>query len=506
MDTSSRFALGLGLTLAAWLATRLPPRAFALTRPAALALDLFGPLAGFVWFLAITGRPALSGVLAAAVFGGFAFADYFKRRVLMEPAIFSDMSLLILMVRHPALYLAYVGYGRMTAIIVALAALIGGLALAERPIALWSPWQSPVAIAVVVALVWAIANPWLQLAAARLRRFAPTGDPERDAPALGALAMQLTHGVIARAERHGRRTAVAPAGPSGPRLTYLALARSTRPPVVLVQAESFFDARRLHPDIPEDLLPAFEACRASSLQWGRMDVRGRGGNTMRTEFDVLTGLTSDAVGLDWRNPYHAFAKAPVDSLAWTLKARGYRTLCIHPFDRSFFDRDRVMPNLGFDEFWGEEAFDGRVRDGRYIADQEVARVAESLLRSPEGLFVFVITVANHGPWTAPADARRPTLGPCAREHGAHQLLGFIEGLKRSDAMLARIAAAMSGRENPGLLAFFGDHLPSLPAPFAKLGFEDRSTDYFLWRDGEGQAPRRDCAAHELQGAILGALD
>jgi phosphoglycerol transferase MdoB-like AlkP superfamily enzyme len=235
-------------------------------------------------------------------------------------------------------------------------------------------------------------------------------------------------------------------------------------------------------------------------------VRGRGGNTMRTEFDVLTGQTAAAIGLDWRNPYHAFATAPVDSLAWTLKARGYRTLCIHPFDRRFFGRDRVMPNLGFDEFWGKEAFDGRVRDGRYIADREVARVTEGLLCGGDGLFLFVITVANHGPWTAPADAEGAAPGPCSREHGALQLLGFLEGLKRSDAMLARITAAMSRQSSPGLLAFFGDHLPSLPTPFAKLGFAETSTDYFLWRNGEGQAPRRDCAAHELQGAILGALD
>lgn len=503
MDASSRFALGVGLTVTAWLATRLAPRAFALNRPGALALDLLAPLAGFVWFLAITGRPALAGVLAAAVFGGFAFADHAKRRVLMEPVIFSDMSLLILMVRHPALYLAYVGYGRMAAAIAFLIAAIGGLLMLERPVLSWSPWAAPLAVGLAVGLIWAIANPLLQPAAARLRRLEPTGDPERDATALGALAMQLTHGVIARAERSERRLVVAPPDPT---LRLTCAVRSTRPPVLIVQSESFFDARRLHPDIPQDLLPAFEACRASSLQWGLMDVRGRGGNTMRTEFDVLTGLTSDAVGLDWRNPYHAFAKAPVDSLAWALKARGYRTLCIHPFDRSFFDRDRVMPNLGFDEFWGEEAFDGRVRDGRYIADQEVARVIERLLRHAEGLFVFAITVANHGPWVAPAEGWREDLGPRLREHGGDQLLGFLKGLQRNDAMLARITAAMSRRASSGLLAFFGDHLPSLPAPFARLGFADTRTDYLLWRDGEGQAPRRDCAAHELQGAILGALN
>jgi phosphoglycerol transferase MdoB-like AlkP superfamily enzyme len=314
--------------------------------------------------------------------------------------------------------------------------------------------------------------------------------------------MQLVHGVIARAERRELQLAVAPQSRAA---LFARPERVSRPPVVLVQAESFFDARRLHAQIPADLLPAFESCRRSSVQWGLLDVRGRGGNTMRTEFDVLTGLTVDSVGLDWRNPYHAFAKAQVDSLAWRLKERGYRTLCIHPFDRRFFDRHRVMPNLGFDEFWGEEAFDRSVRERGYIADREVARLLEELLRDGEGLFVFAITVANHGPWTAPAGGI-PGVGPYVRHHGGEQLLGFLHGLRQTDEMLAGIRTSMARHAASGLLAFFGDHLPSLAAPFARLGFNDTRTDYLLWRNGEGQSPQRDCAAHELQSAILGALD
>ena len=58
----------------------------------------------------------------------------------------------------------------------------------------------------------------------------------------------------------------------------------------------------------------------------------------------------------------------MDTLAWRLRARGYRTVCLHPYDRTFYGRDVAMPNLGFDRFLGEEAFRDAPRLGRYVSD------------------------------------------------------------------------------------------------------------------------------------------
>ncbi len=485
MLTCARILVGVGLALVAWRITFVPGQSLRRCWRA-VALDGLAPLGGFAWFLAATGRPLLSGALVLSILGALTFADRAKRRVLSEPALFSDLSLLILMVRHPALYLSYVGYGRFA---LGAAAIGGALAAAlvfEPAVGGWTPWVGLIGFTLGLGVIWAMAGPLLHPLVAQLRRLSPSGEPEADAAQLGALACLLAHGLIARSERAGRQAAACPQ----PQLQSPPVIRTRPPPVVMVQAESFLDARRLGPAMPSDLLPAFEQCRSSSLQWGRLDVRGRGGNTMRTEFDVLTGLPSEAVGLDWRNPYHAFARRPVDSLAWRFRALGYRTVCIHPFDRTFFARDQVMPNLGFETFLGEEAFEGGVRDGRYIADCEVAGLTERLLREQEGLFLFAITVANHGPWSQSAEGG--------------ELGGWIEGLKRTDAMLGAIAQVMSRRSDKGLLAFFGDHPPSLPMAFEALAYREPTTDYLLWRDGEGQAPRRDCSASELSRTILAA--
>src|SRR5204863_52509 len=76
-------------------------------------------------------------------------------------------------------------------------------------------------------------------------------------------------------------------------------------PVIIVQCESFFDARRLSPLIQRDFLAGFDACRASAGLFGRFDVPAWGANTMRAEFAVLTGVPESELGYDRFNPYYA---------------------------------------------------------------------------------------------------------------------------------------------------------------------------------------------------------
>jgi len=312
--------------------------------------------------------------------------------------------------------------------------------------------------------------------------------------------MLFSHGMIARAERTTRRAGAAP--PVGtPKST-----AAPREPIVLVQSESFFDARRLHADVPRDLLPTFDACSATALQRGLLSVPGWGANTMRTEFAVLSGLSDVELGFDRFNPYHAFARRPVASLAWELRARGYRTVCVHPFDRRFFRRDIAMPNLGFDAFLGPESFVGAACNGLYVTDEALAQRIVTLLGS-EGpnLFVFAITMENHGPWNGAVSGREPGRRVLAMAAPDAALRQYLDGLRNADRMLAVLSDALA-KEHPGLLGFYGDHLPSLPTVFDAVGFSDPRTDYLIWHPAGGERVERDLAAHDLPRAVLARLD
>ena len=67
---------------------------------------------------------------------------------------------------------------------------------------------------------------------------------------------------------------------------------------------------------------------------------------------------------------------------------------------------------------------------------------------------------------------------------------------------------MSGlerRQEAPVLAFYGDHLPSLPQAFSHFGFDEWGSDYVLWGGAEASARQLDLPAHRLPSLITDAL-
>jgi hypothetical protein len=499
-----QIAGGGALALAAWLIPRYVATARAARFPA-LLLDIF-PIALIGSLLLIaTGRPLFTGVVLVSLGAGFALADRTKREALREPVVFSEMSELPHVFTHPQLYLPFAG--PVLVVGGAVAAIAFCLAVLSFEPGLWHPGASLVVLcsAFVAAAGWLISRePALGAAAAALRGLGPTGEPFGDASTLGPFAMFLVYGIVARAERPARRARHAP--PPAP-----ALGRVRRPagvPLVLVQCESFFDARRLSPLVPEDLLSGFDACRESGATFGRLEVPGWGANTMRAEFAVLTGIPEADLGYDRFNPYHAFARVPIASLVWRLRNQGYRTVCLHPFDRSFFRRDLTIPALGFETFLGLENLGGSRRPP-YHSDPELAhRVLRVLDAEGPRTFVFAITMGNHGPWReagAPIDyGLRQSFDAMSLPQGG-ELLRYLDGLRQSDEMLQILLSGVRQRNGEGVLAFYGDHLPSLPQAFRHFGFDDTGSDYVVWHNGSSSARNLDLPAHQLPQVIVDAL-
>jgi hypothetical protein len=305
--------------------------------------------------------------------------------------------------------------------------------------------------------------------------------------------MLIVHGVIARAERPARRARlVAPAIASG-----IAASR----PIVLVQCESFFDARRALPTLPRDFLPGYDAACAGGGH-GRLIVPAWGANTMRAEFAVLTGSDEQALGYDRFNPYHALARGRIGSQVWRLRAAGYRTICLHPFDRRFFRRDLAMPALGFETFFGRETLGG-FRHPPYMSDPELAgHILRTLDAAGPRCFIFAITMGNHGPRLSNGPSINPTIAGLVDDDIPQraELLRYLAGLRHSDEMLQILIDGLARRDIGALLGFYGDHLPSLPRAFAHLGFDDWRSDYAIW-SAAGISRPRDLAAHELGGML-----
>ena len=502
------FFVGMAISLATWLGLRRMVGAWPFgpqpsVRAPVLLIDLFPCLAGFALFLLPTGRPILAGLAVMCLGAGMGVADRVKRAVLGEPVVFADRAELIEVVRHPRLYLAFVGTGRM--ILATLAILLAIIWVIDLEPPLWpvSPISAGInaVVAVVIGrLLFVIpsSRPLCDRLAAFYRRFEPSRDPVSDATQFGLLATCVIHATLARAERGDRqRNAQAKTWPALP----------ANGPILIVQGESFVDAGRLDPALA-DHLPHFARLQAEAVQSGKLAVPCWGANTIRSELAVLTGLSSDDVGLDRFNPYEHFARVPLPSLAQQARTAGYSTICIHPYDANFYYRDKVMPLLGFDRFIGIEGFAGAERNGPYVSDVAVAEcVARHVRDFGPRVLIFVITMENHGPWDAQHDSLPPTSLPEAWRGlpDAAETGRWLRHLQSTDAMIPILRDAIAASGSPGWLVFYGDHQPSLSGAFCAAGADDGRSDYAIWGSDGAPGDRMDIAAEEIAASLMKAM-
>ena len=279
------------------------------------------------------------------------------------------------------------------------------------------------------------------------------------------------------------------------------------PHIVAVQCESFFDARRVCKGVNANVLKNFDRLIKLSSQAGRLNVPAWGANTVRTEFSFLSGLAPASLGVHQFNPYRKLARQGVPTIASELKKQGYRTICVHPFSAKFYDRDEVFPALGFDEFIDIAAFSPKDRSGPYVGDLAVAaKVRAILLAASEPLFIFVITMENHGPLhqevVAPGDPERLYSSPPPPAYEEFTI--YLRHLQNTDAMLGECHAAINATGRRGWLCAYGDHVPILPGIYDANAFVDGRTDYIVvGAEVENKAPRfLDIAPEDLARVVL----
>jgi len=283
--------------------------------------------------------------------------------------------------------------------------------------------------------------------------------------------------------------------------------QSNLPHLVAVQSESFFDARSLYQGIRPDVLAEFDRLRDSAVACGKLTVPAWGANTVRTEFAFLSGICDDKLGVHRFNPYRAIAAGgDVPSLASYLKRLGYRTVCIHPYPASFYRRDRVYPRLGFDEFVDIRSFGDAMRSGPYIGDAAVAdRVAAILQEATSPVFIFAITMENHGPLhlerVVPADIDE--LYSMPPPDGCDDLTIYLRHLRNADRMIAKLRHALEQSRRPAGLCWYGDHVPIMPAVYERFGKPNGEVEYVYWSNRNEVRPRcNDLAANGLSMSWL----
>lgn len=433
--------------------------------------------------LLLTQRPVLSAWLTLSILAVLLVVNQAKFRALREPLIFSDVYLYIQVIRHPRLFLPFLN------IPLTIGAILGGLALLSLAISL-EPAITERGIELIyfypACLVLLLASLY---ASNKLALQTPISlEPAQDIQQHGFYNSLLSY-TLQAASTTNRQALQKTLRHNSP-FTSDSANSSTKvlrnSDIIVIQSESFFDARRLHSGINPATLQHFDQLKTTALRHGKLNVPSWGANTLRPEFAFLSGIDNQLLSYYRFNPYQ-YLQQPTPSLVSCLKQQGYYCIAIHPNSAGFFRRDKVFPLLGFDEFIDIADFNPAQTSGPYISDQAVQQKITEILEKYEGdkpLLIFVITMENHGPLhleTINAEEANPYYQHALPKYH-NDLSVYLRHLHNADQMLQNLTDYLHDYQRETLLCFYGDHVPSMPQIYDELGFSDGRTDYLIWHN------------------------
>lgn len=258
------------------------------------------------------------------------------------------------------------------------------------------------------------------------------------------------------------------------------------PNLIFLQLESFFDLNAVQGvQLSDDPTPFFNELK-QKYPSGFLTVPSIGGGTANTEFEVLTGMALDFFGIG-EYPYNTILQEQtMPSLAYLMKEHGYSAQAFHNHEGSFYNRDQVYGNLGFDSFTSIEYMNGYNQNQLGWCTDSI--FTEELLSAMQETdtkdFLFAVSVQCHGKY--PTEYESPqngiTVSGISDPTLNAQYRYYADQLRQVDDFLRELTAALSAQKEPVILVLYGDHLPSLSITDENLpaGQTPYQTEYVIW--------------------------
>lgn len=257
-------------------------------------------------------------------------------------------------------------------------------------------------------------------------------------------------------------------------LAAVAPSAARKPDIIVVLEESTFDPRMITACMSKLCDVRMFQPDADTIAHGWLNVHTWGGGTWTSEFAFMSGLPHTLFGP--AGVYAPFNLAPRIryTLPRLLDADGYHTVGIYPTGGDFMNGRDAYADYGFDAFHGgqELKLDWGATDAEVFAAFERVFKAEKAKAGGKPLFVFVLTLYQHGPHMTPLKElpvpydKPPFPGKLAPDNKALDdwlnlnLTNYLQRLSMSDAAMTQLETFLRRDDRPVLLLHFGDHQPS----------------------------------------------
>lgn len=290
-----------------------------------------------------------------------------------------------------------------------------------------------------------------------------------------------------------------------------------KPNIIFIQLESFMDLKRMQGvTYSEEPTPVYSSLR-KTCPGGFLKVPSVGAGTANTEFEILTGMTLDYFGAG-EYPYKTVLQDETcESMAYNLRELGYRTGVLHNNTGSFYSRNKVFANLGFDYFVSSEYMENLSYNPiGWAKDKVLTGQIQHILKATSGPdLIYTITVQDHGKYpTELLENPHIKVSGFAPEDEERQnaFTYYVNQCHETDAFLGSLIATLNAFEEPVVLVLYGDHLPNLDITEEELASGNLfQTEYVIWsnkkmlEDYELSKKNENLYAYQLSAHVLKLL-
>lgn len=277
---------------------------------------------------------------------------------------------------------------------------------------------------------------------------------------------------------------------------------AVKPNVIVIMSEALWDINQLSEAVSFNKNPmeGFDKL-GERYVCGKTATNVFGGGTDKSEFEFLTGWNSK-YAVNGSSPYRDFFTHGQASIVQYLKALGYTSYGIHPYQGSFWGRNTAYDNMGFDAFYDMDSMKYQDKYDVFISDQSLTkeiiyRYEEQKAKADAPVFSFNVSIANHVTKIAEGKAA-PTCHQVQvdykidqeniSEYNRRKLREYVNGVYTSGKALNELIDYFSDIEEPTVILVFGDHAPSFLSDFepyvseeiAKEAFYE--TPFYVWNN------------------------
>lgn len=282
------------------------------------------------------------------------------------------------------------------------------------------------------------------------------------------------------------------------------------PNIIMLQLESFIDMKRVSSfTYSQDPVPYFTQLK-QEYSSGYLTVPSIGAGTANTEFEIISGMSLDYFGAG-EYPYKTILKdTTAESICYDLDELGYHSTAMHNNTGTFYSRNKVFPNLGFDSFDSLEYMENVEYNPLGWAKDSVltTEILRALKATDEEDFIYAISVQPHGkyPDEVVDENQTITITNEIDETLRPGLEYYLQQIHEEDQFIKNLLETLKNYSEPVVVVMYGDHLPSFSIENENLDNGDKfTTEYVLWSNYDMEAVKKDVSAYQLSAYVMERL-